>query len=184
MNAKSERDKANRAYLRARGRCIRCAGQDAFTIGGRALCAECCEKERRWYAENYAKLREAHIVAERERREQRRAAGLCTQCGTKKSAGTLYALCDKCRARGRLKEESKRRGRGIPPHAERFAMGECVNCGAPPAERIGSNGQPVRICESCYQKSLRNLQKAREVQAESLRAHWWRQDNRAAFRAP
>lgn len=45
-NAKREYDRESYAFFKSRHMCVACHGQDAYTLAGRTLCAECAEKNR------------------------------------------------------------------------------------------------------------------------------------------
>lgn len=82
--------------------CTECKSQDAYTLAGHWLCAECSEKK----AERMrAKRRDSdygHIIWERRKAQQweRREQGLCYKCGRERT-DKRYKLCGRCRAKWR-----------------------------------------------------------------------------------
>lgn len=145
--------KENAAYYKARQRCTHCGRQDAFTLNGRALCADCIKKlhelHKRRRAERGAELN-AHNKAYRVKMVE---AGLCPNCG--KPSDGVYINCPRCRAIARKKMERRRRENGVAPRGE---CGLCYTCNKRPA----LSGK--RLCRECYGKSLVSMAKAREAQ--------------------
>lgn len=88
-----------RKRLKAAHLCRECKKVDAYTLGGRTMCAECAER----HAARERARRAAHIEDERahkneyrhQQRQQRREAGLCSQCGRRMY--DWHAMCGRCR---------------------------------------------------------------------------------------
>ena len=81
LQRKRETGKANRAYLKSRGRCIHCGQSDDLTRAGGATCALCRlrqrEATRRYQKKHEDATREYHIQYQKARME----AGRCQRCG-------------------------------------------------------------------------------------------------------
>ena len=154
--------KERRDYKLSRHRCGRCGEMDAYTMAGRKLCAECCEKARAYAAAHREQIKEARDRhAEKCRRE-----GLCQGCGeTLESPQHIY--CQKCRTKILIRHRRKReahRGEG-PENYPRGENGICWTCNKAPAREGG------KLCDSCYENSLAALKKANDVQ--NRRNHPW-----------
>jgi len=126
------RERENRLYYLSRGRCPVCGGLRPVVEGSK-WCEVCRDK-------NCAK--------EKERRDKRRAEGLCVRCG-EPLGDDKHVQCEKCRARDR---ELKRRQ---SQYYIRKEKGMCVSCGAR-AARAGKV-----LCSRCAMRS-RNYSKARD----------------------
>ncbi len=90
------------AYLRANHRCVQCRKVDAYTLNGRAYCAECTAYRNAYYARRW-KAR-PDVRADNQRRvteflQKRRDQGLCPSCGRKSEPPYIY--CAACRAKRR-----------------------------------------------------------------------------------
>ena len=130
--------------------CAKCGKEDAYTMNGRARCAECAEKLReqlRRYRETTYGLRKNE-----ERGKQiynrRKEEGKCISCGRKLPRYESHARCAICRT------FLKRYRADTISHAEAHNFGLCAWC----IKRPATHG---RLCDSCYPKSLANLEKAR-----------------------
>lgn len=153
--------------------CTRCGLEDAYTIAGRSLCADCAEKARQCKAKQYEdegkkqRMYSQHCNGQQKRRD----AGLCPTCGRPSTPG--YSTCEYCRAKHR---NYMRQRRNNPP---RGAYGICWNCNK--AEAMPGK----RVCQTCYEILCRNLEKGREVQAEMKANGWmhpWIKDDNIVFR--
>lgn len=147
--------KANAAYYRANQRCTRCGKQDAFTLIGKRLCAECTEKA----AQNSTRYGKEHLeertAYKREWRQKCRDAGLCPRCGKPVDGG--YVICKRCRAKDNARREKKRRENGVSPYCMRDER-VCWTC----KKRPVMDGK--KLCRECWEQSCLNLAKAREAQ--------------------
>ena len=92
-----------RIIYRAQNRCVKCGEQDDRTISGKWYCDSCAE-ERRYYQQKYT-ARSVELY------HQRKAAGLCPKCGSKRDNETTW--CSFCRAKqaqaGKLFEPKRKR---------------------------------------------------------------------------
>ena len=154
----------NRIFWKGLNRCIMCHKQDAYTLAGRARCAECAAKAREYNNARSAEHREESRACDRDRYAARKAAGLCVKCG--KPAGG-HSHCETCRAKDAARHRAKRGGdmRGVG--------GMCKICGHRPAMDGG------KLCGSCYDMACANIAKGRKVQDRSQ--HPWRLDDKARF---
>lgn len=153
--------KANADYYRARQRCVRCGEQDAFTIIGKRLCADCTEKQAQSSAK-YGKEHRRELTAyQREWAQKRRDAGLCPRCGRKPEDG--YKTCSRCRSKDNRRRERQRRENGVTAYCPE---GVCWTCRKRPVL------EGKKLCAECYEKSLSSLAKAREAEAR-MGANAW-----------
>lgn len=137
------------AKLRENHLCTRCEKDDAYTLAGRSLCAECTAKKvaynrdwRRNHPENVARWREA----EQEKRRERKAEGFCVQCGAPVPDGK--AKCPTCRAAAARQMQRTRIRKGVGKREQWITSGLCANCGA---ETMPGK----RVCASCYERILK-----------------------------
>lgn len=144
------RRRANRAYYKSRSRCTHCGVQDAFTLGGRAMCSVCAEK----YASKnraYRNQDEAHkkraVEYASKRQVRLRESGLCITCG--KPTNSSFSRCGKCLAKRRNAAKEKRIERGV--NFPRGDNGYCWICN----KRFAITG--YRTCEICRQKKISEL---------------------------
>lgn len=102
-----ERYASRRAYLLGRQRCYRCGKQDAFTLNGRTMCAECVEYNRLQAKKNRPKYKEQIKAAQQKLYYTRKEAGFCPECGRPRDGHTVY--CKRC-ATMRRKNQNKNYG--------------------------------------------------------------------------
>lgn len=152
-----------REWLKAHHFCIRCKKQDAYTLAGRLLCADCTAKrheyDRRYYAERIDKA-EAHRARKKALTAERKENHLCIRCGKELSEGYPYSQCESCRARKNYQRELKERERGVMPRWMWGELGLCVRCGRERASGETWAGA-MKLCERCYENSCKALEKAR-----------------------
>lgn len=153
---------------KAAGVCTKCRREDAYTMAGRSLCAECAQYGREIMAKMWrdpsGAAKERHRQRDAHRRDERRMAGLCTLCG--KEVETPYTRCPNCRAKIRARKERKRREAGIMPRGEN---GRCYLCNKAPA----LPGR--RLCQACHDIAAANLPHG--IQED----HPWRRLNAALY---
>ena len=125
--ASRARHKRLRKAWHEAGLCVRC-GKPPAVEGGK-LCAPCQEQRR---------------AKERRKYARRRAAGLCTNCGTPAVDGQAY--CGPCAfVRSSRRSTEVRNAAARRKYAERRAQGLCTDCGAP--------SQGAARCEPCARRS-------------------------------
>lgn len=177
MRTSEDRYKDYRLYKRLH-LCVQCHEMDAFTIGGRAYCADCTEKNKtyrqRWYEKHKADDNERR----RKQRDQWRALGLCTHCGKPLPEGHRYRTCDRCRLNARLSKRKETEARTGWPTGMRWERPDCPRCGRPSKEGHNAAGVPYRLCDRCWETSMRGLQASMEA---GKGEHWWNRDNKIAF---
>lgn len=151
------------AYIRT-GRCGSCGKEDAFTMAGKGICAECAE--RRNQSSKAWNLAHPGRKAESRRKlsEQRQAAGLCTMCGKPLPKNYRYKNCQTCLA--------KIRNRRQPVY---IPNGMCHRCKKEPCV------EGKKLCAACYEVACRSAEKARACM--STEGHVWRQMDHAMYEA-
>lgn len=128
----SEMLKALRKTRRALGKCTMCGTVDAYTMAGRARCAECAAKE----AESKRKTRNRSSEAAKhynavhlQYTRKLRAEGKCPSCGVKLPGGDYqYKLCPKCRGKMRRSEARRRAEKGLRTLEEAMSGDTCFFC--------------------------------------------------------
>ena len=142
--------------------CHDCKQQDAFTLAGRSLCAECAEKakERSRAYRAIPENREKMYATMKEKRDKRRESGKCTSCGRTLEGGK-HKTCVYCHAKQKKRNERSLRKRGIMPRTE----GICWQCNKNP----WMDGH--KLCADCYAKKVPIILKNRE---KSLKEHPWK----------
>lgn len=157
--SRSEANKRRYNYLKHQNRCVWCGERDAYTMNGRALCAECCEYRRALDCQRSEK-RKAQIAAyQKERRIRLEEAGLCIKCGKREPRPGLKS-CDVCL--------EKYRGNNAKKPGKPLIPGMCSRCRSKPVM------EGRRLCEECYESVCRGLEKARAASAENKTDHPWR----------
>lgn len=163
-------------YLKSQHRCVRCRTQDAYTLSGRAFCAECAEKRS---VRQRLKYREDSGASEKQRqrkiRIEREQNGMCTRCGKRPSISGRK-MCAKCTAYSRRHDEERRVRDGAPSlqqRLERPADGKCWCCGKPTKPGLNQNFMPYRVCERCYQNAAEAAAKGRESIRKTYDTRVW-----------
>ena len=139
-------------YLKRSARiCIQCGKEDAYTMAGRCLCADCAEKKKektkRWWHENGDKMSEHKKLIYRQRKEN----GLCTVCGRKAVKGKTK--CVFCLEKYAEISQEHRLRTGI--NWPRGDNGLCYRCNKKEAL------PGMKLCAECYEKKP-FVQKMRE----------------------
>jgi hypothetical protein len=130
-------------------------------------CLECPHKEcinpdpraryPSWIYENRTpEYKQRQNERARERREERRAKGLCTKCGKQPVHGT--AMCDDCKEKENKRRRKRRKEKGVLTYEERQYCGLC--------KRRGCDQKAVKgkkLCKMHYEQSLVNTAKAMEA---------------------
>ena len=141
----------NYRYYKDRHRCVQCHRQDAFTLNGRAYCADRIDRYKE-YRKTYESVHAERISdARKKQRADRAAQGLCTRCGRPADPG--YKTCSYCRAYARRRKSIQARRNGEPTIQERLERadnGFCWKCGKPAANGTTRFGAPLRLCPVCY----------------------------------
>lgn len=160
-----------RVMLKSAHICVECHQQDDFTLGGGSYCEACLEKRLNQHKTYIARNRAAIAERAKARRDARRAAGLCTECG--KPAWTGHVTCIDCSILDRTRQLEARRKAGIVSKSLFRELGLCVTCGKPRADRVRAwDGGPVMLCERCYQISLKAAEAMRAAYLEKHGETW------------
>lgn len=156
-----------RALLKELHICRECGEQDAYTLNGRTVCADCAAKlaeyKRKAYSVDGGQKNHEHCKA---RRERLKAEHKCPYCGRDLPEGYAYITCEKCRAKMRIATAENRRKKGTSTREYRMRDGWCFSCNKRPAL------EGKKLCRECYDKrlpiALANLEKTRG------KVHPWR----------
>jgi len=167
--AKSEYDRESYIFWKSLQRCVRCHKQDAYTLAGRARCAECVEINRAEKAAFREKNHERLLGGNKDWYYRMKAEHRCVLCA-RPLDDDRHTTCAGCRAKRRRKHAEKRGGQGA--NYPRGDNGICWLCNKRPAVRDG--GQ----CEICAAISKKNLEKANAVRDKEN--HPWRKLDHAA----
>lgn len=155
------------AFWKGRNRCVSCHKQDAYTLNGRAYCYECAERAR---AYNQAFRDRGGEAARAERRKREMATArenhVCTRCGKPLPKNSKYVMCDKHRAYFRVSkraEMEKKRGVNQGDAQNRPSYGLCFFCGHPVKAGFSTYGVRYKVCDDCYNRCAKALERAQEV---------------------
>lgn len=111
-------------YLKGRQRCVVCAKQDAYTLAGRALCADCNDRNKGRWAAWWEKNRDRERDKQKDRYRSMAEAGLCVKCGRERDRAGVY--CRRCAAR----KAERSRNRYAAEQAS-YVYGQCRRCRKP-----------------------------------------------------
>jgi len=166
----NEVSKEWRRTLIANHVCVICRGQDAYTLNGRPMCAECTAKENerknQWRQKNLQAGREtAKLIRSRWIAEHK-----CSRCGRSLPNDCRFKMCAYCRNECRIRAD-ERRWRENPDRNKRGMPGICWQCN----KRHVIEGKG--LCEECYEMKLYHLSKARETIKKD--DHVWKKWNKA-----
>lgn len=134
-------------------RCSRCGRMDAYTMGGRSLCADCCEKQAEYWSQ-HPEFNERQKERGKARYRQRKECGLCTRCG-KRPAATRKAKCVYCLKKDANAHKKSSAASGTLSRELARDLGICVTCLKKPVI-VGQF-----LCSDCYEKSVRSIAYAR-----------------------
>ncbi len=162
--AKSEYDRESYAFWKSQHRCKSCHGQDAYTLAGRTLCAECAEKNKVQKAAYRERNRDRLSDTNTDWYYRMKAEHRCVKCASPVEDPKRYVTCAACRAKQRRKHAEKRIAEGA--NYPRGDNGLCWLCNKRPA--LVDHGQ----CAECRELSLRNLEKAHAAKHHA--DHLWR----------
>lgn len=136
------------AWYKEHGRCPKCGGDP---VRGKALCINCLDREaekarerRKKWTEEKRKMRNEQMRKYIKRvREERKAKGICIECGKRPSEETQR--CALCRYKINKAKREKHLAKGGMTYDERTEQGRCYFCGAPAIE-----GR--KTCAKCYER--------------------------------
>lgn len=152
-------------FRKSRGLCAECGTRDAYTISGRALCAECCEKRKnRKISEAERQHRKDYL---RNRIEVFAAQRKCDGCGAQLKENDTHKRCPTCRAYFRKKSAEYRDKKGVLRRELFGDMEVCMRCGKPRTPGLKTKrGEPSKLCAACYEDAVSALRKGREAYRE------------------
>lgn len=158
-----EQTKLNREYLRRVHRCRDCLKIDAFTMMGRAKCADCVKKDNeRHRAPEYTEKAKEN---QKKIREHRRIEHKCTRCGGGLREEYSYSTCDLCRKKMR---EAKhiRYMKKTKCNYPRGDNGFCWQCN----KELCIDGK--HLCQKCYDEKMKIVDKMNEINQAEKRFVW------------
>ena len=149
------------AWYKARGICTACHHEKA--AAGRARCPACLYALRLYKKPPRSEAtKELERQRSRQRRDDLRAAGICTVCG--KRPAEPHTICDYCRARSRNVSAERRLAAGVMP---RHVMGDgyhCAICGS-------TDLQPgKKLCRKHYAEKSALVKRVHREWVESRKA--------------
>ena len=150
----SERSMERYNFYKEKGICTSCGSEPVKE--GKTLCWRCAANKN-----DALRLKYTGRIASEEEKEKRREEynyykehGLCPRCHKEKPADG-FVHCAACRALLKRKAQDKRNETTIE-RSMRSGFKVCYVCEKPVKEGY-------RLCEECYQRSLKSLEKAREA---------------------
>lgn len=152
--SKAEQEKERYQQRKEKHLCTRCQKQDAYTLSGKTLCFECSRKNREHCKEYYSKNSKELIEKDKEKRAKCALQGICTNC-KKRKAEDGFKLCQVCQAKRRREYKKTAERQGVVTDEMLPYLDVCHKCRRKPLMK-GKN-----VCESCYEKLLKCLEKAR-----------------------
>lgn len=161
------KDKQRKEQRKSTGTCTICGKEDAYTMIGRSLCAECAERNNEQHKKRRgegAEWVEREKLQHREKYNMRKRKHLCVMCGNVMRENYSFFRCEHCRQYGRYwyrKKSPEKIG-----HSEAHNFNLCVWC----IKRPAAHG---KLCEVCYPKSLKNIAKAQEAARLVIDKHPW-----------
>lgn len=150
-----------------RHKCTICGRTDAYTLNGRAACAECAQNERVRSREKHLKYKERINRKRRELYAQRRADGICTRCG-KRTAGNGNLMCDICAAAHKKRQKKDAHRKGTMSREEARDLGICIRC-------MKAEARPgYSLCADCgeWWESVRNKNRVENEFTQGIDAYW------------
>lgn len=165
----NEYQRENRKYRKLLQRCIICGKRDAYTLGGRSSCYECCEKAHGQKLSAEA-LENRHLYQKR-LYDERRAQGICVSCGKKAEKGK--SRCAICLAKDRRSVLKRDREKGALPSYLRNGIDYCASCTKPLTDENRVHGK--KLCKTCYDKACKSLEIARSYINLRENAHYFEQ---------
>lgn len=176
---KHNRDMVEKYYFyKSKGICTLCGQEQAAK--GRVYCLNCLDahslREMIRRAKETPEQREKRLkkMAEnsKKRRQKFKQSGLCICCG-KRKPDNGYVTCKMCLYHRRKLSEKYRREQGVLPMD---MIGDGYHC-----EVCGREVNKTKLCESCKQKLLKNLENATKASQNSTHPEHWRITNRKFF---
>jgi hypothetical protein len=146
-------------WYKEQGRCPKCGGDP---VRGKVFCINCLDraaeserkKREKWTEEKRKMHNEQQREYHKKVREERKAKGICIECGKRPSGETQR--CALCRYKINKKKREKHFAKGGMTYEERIERGRCYFCGAPALEG-------KRTCAKCYERE--------KIIAQNMRNH-------------
>lgn len=130
--------------------CLNCPHPDCINPDPRA-------RYPSWIYENRTpEYKQRQNERAKERREERRAKGLCTKCGKRPVQGT--ATCAECRRKRKTYVDRTEREKGVLLYSDRDFLGLCKRRGC---DQKAMKGR--KLCEKHYAESLDYIARATEA---------------------
>lgn len=146
--------------------CTRCHQQDAYTLGGRSLCAECARRQRERSAKFRDNHREEYLIKARKAYAQKKRENKCPMCGKKIENNDGSVLCPHCKAKERRRKHTKQLALSV--NYPRGENGYCWMCN----KNLALPGK--RLCQHCRDIVVENLRKGKPSTNAN---HIWRLKN-------
>lgn len=155
-------DKAYYAMLKSHHLCTRCKTQDAYTLAGRAVCADCAEKMAE-KARERRKTNKRYLEIAKQRKRERIENGLCPICGKPSDPAGEYKMCAVCRAKY-AKQDAKYRDKVKPDRLRRNTdIGVCRKC----CKDAVMPGR--KVCMTCYKKLVDGVKEIAKKQNKQMK---------------
>lgn len=154
-----------REMLKRNHLCTRCHQQDAYTLVGRSMCAECTARQKERSAKNYSCHKDEINQQRREKYSQMKLKDVCPRCGRKKLGLGDKVLCTCCRKKDALRKHKELSLKGV--NLPRGDNGICWQCN----KNKVMDG--YRLCPECYGKLVEMSVNRKPPQS----THIWRQLN-------
>lgn len=144
-------------WYKEHGRCPKCGGDP---VRGKALCINCLDREaekarerRKKWTEEKRKMRNEQMRKYIKRvREERKAKGICIECG-KRPAGNTQR-CKLCQYKINKRKREKHRDNGGVTYEERIDPQKCYFCGYPVVKG-------KRVCKRCLEREQKMAENMR-----------------------
>lgn len=148
--------------------CVCCGEKDAYTMAGRAVCAECAGKRDERFKERYKSLEVAEHYREtmKKRYERLTEAGMCVRCG-RNTADKGYTTCGICRAKHNAMQNARnaRKREAVYDAIDIPEDERCVKC------RKHPRYEDHKLCRSCYESTVAAIRRRSKKNAAN---HPWR----------
>lgn len=154
------------AMLKRNHMCVRCHKQDAFTLGGRSMCADCAAKQRERGAKFYARHKSEVCNKRKRKYAENKANKVCPRCGKRIIDNGKKVICYSCRVKDAIRKQNKNLSEGV--NYPRGDNGLCWQCNKEKAI------EGKKLCVKCFKVALRNLSIGRPSSNEN---HLWRRLN-------
>ncbi len=149
--------------------CVKCKKQDAYTLNGRAYCAECIKKKNAQERERYAHNKTKEHEKSRKVKERLKSERKCVNCHKPLQIWESHVQCSKCLAKRRRESSERRIKNRIFPKQILRENGICNLCCKNPVV----DGK--KVCAECLEILVKNLKNANRDNV----SHIWRMQEMA-----